>query len=297
MLFDIQKTELNAIIRSGAELEPISTGHKLTEGIMWHHKDNYLIFSCMAQGKVFKWTEAEGTTVIKTPSNITNGNFIDPQGLIVSCEHATSRITRMEADGRWIRVLASHYEGKELNSPNDIIVDSKNRIWFTDPMYGRNSPAVGIAREPQLDFKGVFRLDPDGTVTAVAKDFDQPNGLCMEPGEQTLLVNDTPRMHIRRFKVAADGSLSGGDVVATLSGKGTARPDGLKVDEQGRIYCTGPDGIHILTPGGEQLGFLRTPEQCRNFCFGGPDRSELYLATSTTIFRLKTNTRGVKYFG
>src|SRR6185436_10100373 len=158
MLFEIQKTELNAIIRPGAELEAISTGHKITEGIMWHHKDNYLIFSCMGQGKVFKWSEAEGTTVIKSPSNITNGNFIDPQGLIVSCEHATSRITRIEADGRWIRELASHYEGKELNSPNDVIVDSKNRIWFTDPMYGRNSPAVGIAREPQLDFKGVFRL-------------------------------------------------------------------------------------------------------------------------------------------
>jgi gluconolactonase len=296
MLFDVQKTELNAIILPGAELEPISTGHKLTEGIVWHHKDDYLIFSCMAQGKVFKWTEAEGTSVIKTPSNITNGNFIDAQGLIVSCEHATSRITRIEPDGRWIRVLASHYEGKELNSPNDIIVDSKNRIWFTDPLYGRTSPAVGIAREPELDFRGVFRIDPDGKLTAVATDFDQPNGLCMEPGEQTLLVNDSPRMHIRRFKVAADGSLSGGEVLATLSGTGTPRPDGLKVDEAGRIYCTGPDGVHILTPAGEQLGVLHTPEQCRNFCFGGADRSELYLATSTTIFRLRTNTRGVNYF-
>lgn len=287
---------LDQIINPNAFMQPISTGHALTEGIIWHDKDQYLIFSCMAQGKVFKWREGEGTSVIKTPSNITNGNFFDREGRMISCEHATSQLVRRSDDGRYSVVLASHYQGKELNSPNDVIVDLKGRIWFTDPTYGRTSPAAGVAREPQQAKRGVYRLDPDGTLTCVADDFEQPNGLCMTLGEKALLVNDTPRDHIRRFTVEADGSLSGGGVIAVLRADAPGKPDGLKIDEMGRIYCTGPGGVHVLTSEGEAIGIIRTPEQCRNFCFGGPELSDLYFATSTTIYRAKTLTRGVRFF-
>jgi len=295
MIFDQVAPELEPVILPGAAMETISEGYKLTEGIIWNEVHQYLIWSDMAFGKVYKWTEVDGTTVIKTPSNITNGNFIDHEGRILSCEHATSQVTRWEPDGRYLTTLASHYQGKQLNSPNDIIMDSKGRIWFTDPMYGRTSPAAGVARDPELDFRGVYRLDPDGTLTCVASDFEQPNGLCMEPGEGTLLVNDTPRDHVRRFAVAADGSLSGGEVIADIAGTEPGRPDGLKVDEDGRIYCTGPGGVHVLAPSGKLIGVIRTPDQCRNFCFGGADLSELYFATSSAIFRLKTNTKGVSF--
>lgn len=296
MIFDIVDQKLEAIIAPDAEMETISEGYKLTEGIIWHDRDQYLIFSDMAYGKVYRWSEADGLSVIKTPSNITNGNFVDAEGRIVSCEHATSRVTRFEPNGRYITTLASHYDGKELNAPNDVIVDSQGRVWFTDPMYGRTSPAAGLARDPELDFRGVYRLDPDGTLTLVASDFEQPNGLCLEPGEQTLLVNDTPRKHVRRFQVAADGGLSGGEVIADISGEGAGSPDGLKVDEDGRIYCTGPGGVHVLEPSGALLGVIRTPDQCRNFCFGGAERNDLYFATSSAIYRLRTRVRGVRFF-
>lgn len=296
MIFDKTHAALEAIVRPEAVMEAISEGYKLTEGIIWNHVHDYLIFSDMAHGKVYKWTEAGGTSVIKTPSNITNGNFVDAEGRIVSCEHATSRVTRWEPDGRVITELASHYDGRELNSPNDLIVDTKGAIWFTDPTYGRTSPAAGVAREIPQPHKGVYRLDPDGTLTLAASDFEQPNGLCLEPGEGTLLVNDTPRDHIRRFTVEADGSLSGGEVIARLEGTEPGKADGLKVDEEGRIYCTGPGGVHVFEPSGALIGVIRTPDQCRNFCFGGADRADLFFATSSAIFRLRTKTRGVPIF-
>ncbi|PZQ48185.1 MAG: gluconolactonase [Rhodovulum sulfidophilum] len=296
MIFDKSHAALEALIAPDARMDAVSEGYKLTEGIIWHHREDYLIFSDMAHGKVYKWSEADGTSVIRTPSNITNGNFVDAEGRIVSCEHATSSVTRWEPDGRYVTVLATHHAGKELNSPNDLVVDGKGAIWFTDPTYGRTSPAAGVARPIPQDHRGVYRLDPDGTISLMASDFEQPNGLCFEPGETSLLVNDTPRDHIRRFHLAADGTLTGGEVIARLEGTEPGKADGLKVDEQGRIYCTGPAGVHVFHPSGDLIGVIRTPDQCRNFCFGGADRSELFFATSSAIFRLRTRTRGIRVF-
>jgi gluconolactonase len=296
MTFDVRDKAFNDIFDTGAALEPIVNGLKITEGIIWHHRDHYLIWSDMGTGIVYRWSEADGTGIIKKPSNITNGNFVDRQGRIVSCEHATSCVSRIEPDGRYIKVLATHYKGKELNSPNDIIVDSKDRIWFSDPTYGRISPTVGVARECQLGYQGVYRLDPDGTLTLVADDYVQPNGLCFMPGEQTLLINDTGKKHIRTYAVKADGTLSGGEILAVISGEGPGNPDGMKVDEKGRIYCNGPGGVHVLTPDGKMLGVVRTPEPARNFCFGGKDNSDFFIAASSLIIRVRTKTRGVKFF-
>ncbi len=152
--FVVKDSRFFDLIDTEAVLEAVSVGHKVTEGIIWWPQENCLIWSDMGVGKVYKWNpETFETSVIKFPSNINNGNFIDPEGRIVSCEHATSSITRMEPDGRYMKTLASHYNGKQLNSPNDVIVDSKGRIWFTDPTYGRTSPVAGIKREQELDFR------------------------------------------------------------------------------------------------------------------------------------------------
>ena len=296
MKFDVRDESFHSIIDAGAELEPIATGLKITEGIIWHPIDNYLIFSDMGTGTIHKWTEQDGLSILRKPSNIANGNFVDRQGRIVTCEHATSCVSRIEADGRYIKVLATHYQGKELNSPNDIIVDSKDRIWFTDPTYGRTSPTVGVARSGELGFQGVYRLDPDGTLTLVAKDFVQPNGLCFMPGEKILLINDTGKEHIRSFALNPDGTLSGGEVLTTVSGQGPGKPDGMKVDLEGRIYCNGPGGVHIFTSTGKMLGVIRTAEQSRNFCFGGKEFSDFFIAASSIIFRIRTKTKGLRSF-
>lgn len=246
----------------------------------------------MAAGKVFKWDpETFETTVIKFPSNISNGNFIDTEGRVVTCEHATSSITRMEPDGRYMKTLASHYDGKQLNSPNDVIVDSQGRIWFTDPMYGRTSPVAGIKRDGEMGFQGVYCIKEDGTLVLARKDFEQPNGLCMEIGEKTMLVNDTPRQEIRRFKVEDDCTLSGGEVICEVGG----RPDGTKIDKDGNIFTTATGDVYIFDKNGKKLGEINVPGQCRNFCFGGPDRDYLYFACET-IYRLKIKTQGAEFF-
>ena len=242
---------------------------------------------------IYRWTEHEGASILRKPSNIANGNFVDRQGRIVSCEHATSCVSRIETDNRYIRVLATHYGGKEFNSPNDIIVDSQDRIRFTDPLYGRTNPRVGVARSSELGFQGVFRLEPDGVVTLIADDFVQPNGLCLTPGEETLLVNDTDRSHIRRFEVQPDGRVTGSDIFAVVSGEGIGKPDGMKVDVEGRVYCTGPGGIHVFTQNGDPLGVITTPALTRNFCFGGAGYRTLFLAIDGGIYRLPMKVEGV----
>ncbi len=284
---------LSDIIAPDARLETIATGLTITEGTVWHPRDNYLVFSDLGTGKVYRWSEADGLSILRTPSNITNGNTIDRQGRIISCEHATNCVSRFEADPRHVKVLASTYQGVAFNSPNDVIVDSQDRIWFTDPDYGRTSPRVGIIRPLDLPYKGVFRLDPDGSITLVASDFIQPNGLCLTPDERHLLVNDTTRSHVRRFTVKADGSLEDGEVLATITGDGVGKPDGMKVDTAGRIYTTGPGGIHVLTPEGGFIGVIKTPANTRNFCFGNADYRTMYFAMDEAIARVQLRVTGV----
>jgi gluconolactonase len=293
MLYDVRDPSFLNLVQKDAELEPIVTGLGITEGTIWHQAGNFLVFSDLVAGIVYRWSETEGHSVLRRPSNITNGNFIDRQGRVLSCEHASNCVSRLESDGRRVTPLVDSYRGRALNSPNDIVVDSRDRIWFTDPTYGRTSPRVGILREQELPFQGVYRLDPDGTLTLVADDYLQPNGLCFSPDERMLFVNDTDRRHIRRYAVNPDGSLSGGKVLAELVGDEPGKPDGMKVDRAGNIYCTGPGGVHVLDETGRLLGVIRMPETTRNFCFGGRDGRDLFLAASTTIFRLRMRMAGI----
>lgn len=276
-----------------APAEPVLTGLGITEGTVWHPREQHLVFSDLSSSTVYRWTQRDGAAVLRRPSNITNGNTLDRQGRVLSCEHATSCVSRIEADGRFVRVLATHWQGQAFNSPNDIVCDRQGRIWFTDPLFGRTSPRVGVLRPQELGFQGVFRIETDGRVTRIADDFAEPNGLCFTPDERTLLVNDHGRGHIRRYAVDGDGTVSGGDVFAAIPMDDTGKPDGMKVDVDGRVYCTGAGGIHVLAPDGKALGLLRMPDKTRNFCFGGEDGRTLFLAVHGGIWRLRVKVAGV----
>jgi gluconolactonase len=214
---------------------------------------------------------------------------------MLSCEHATSRVTRTDLDGK-ITVLVTHYKDKTLNSPNDIIVKSDGRIYFTDPTYGRTAD-FGLLREPELDFRGVYRMDEDGgNLTLLADDFIQPNGLCFSRDERRLFVNDTERGHIRVFDVDAKGLLTSGNILAQLTGTGDGGPDGMKVDRDNNLYCCGPGGLHVLTADGHSLGVIKTPEALANFTWGDVDMQSIFLTASTSLYRVRTRTPGVRLF-
>jgi len=207
------------------------------------------------------------------------------------CEHATSRVTRLESDGT-VTVMASAYEGVELNSPNDIVVKRDGGIYFTDPTYGRME-YYGVARAPVLAFRGVYRVEPDGArITLLADDFAQPNGLCFSVDERRLFVNDTERMHIRVFDVADDGTLRNGRIWAELSGDGAGAPDGMKIDSEGNLYCCGPGGIHVLDPSATALGVLRVPSHVANFTWGEDDLKSLFITATDNLFRIRVSVPG-----
>ena len=296
MSIEIRDRRFLDVVDEGLELEQLAGDFQFTEGPIWHPREKHLMFSDIPANRMFRWSEAGGVAVFREPSNMTNGNTYDQQGRMLSCEHATSRVTRTEADGS-VTVLASHYQDKELNSPNDIVVRSDGTVWFTDPTYGR-ADRTGVVREPELDFRGVYRLHPDGgDLVLLAKDFDMPNGLAFTPDHRSLYVADTPRRHIRRFAIEADGSLSGGDVFAESSGDGSGAPDGLKTDSAGNVFCAGPGGVHVYHPAdGTCLGVIQTPAFCANFAWGGDDLRTFFLTSSTGLYRTRVKVPGIALF-
>jgi gluconolactonase len=246
-----------------------------------------------------RWDEGQtGFTEVANPSNKGNGMTFDLEGRLVVCEHVTSSLVRMDPDGSGSgrEVLASHYEGSELNSPNDVVVKSDGAIYFTDPTYGR-MPGFGLEREQDLDFQGVYRIAPGGgDPQVVARDFAQPNGLCFSVDESQLYINDTDRAHIRVFDVAADGSLENGRVFA--EGIGTASlevgdlVDGMKLDERGNVWVTGPGGVCVFDPQGEHIGTVEVPEPVGNLNWGGPDWNWLFIPATTSVYRVQCKVAG-----
>jgi gluconolactonase len=291
---DIRDERLRGIVESGVDLQRLGTGYAFTEGPVWHPKDRHLIFSDMPGDHMRRWTESGGVTTFRRPASMANGNAYDRRGRLITCEHATSRVTRTEPDGS-ITTLASHHNGRELNSPNDVVVKSDGAVYFTDPIYGRIE-YYGVKREPQLDFRGVYRVEADGTCRLLADDFGQPNGLCFSLDEKTLFVNDTERNHIRVFEVAGDGSLSGGRVWAETTGEGKGAPDGMKIDSAGNLYCCGPGGIHVFDRHAACLGVIRMPEVQANFCWGGGDLKDFFVTASSSLYRLRVKVPGLPAF-
>jgi gluconolactonase len=276
-------------------LETLASGLGFTEGPVWHPYEKWLVFSDMPENRMYVRQPSGIIEDFRRPSYKANGNTLDREGRLLTCEHATSSVTRLEPDGSKT-VLATHYQGKELNSPNDIVVATGGAIYFTDPTFGRME-YYGIPRDPELPFRGVYRVDPDGSrLTLLASDFDQPNGLCFSLDESRLFVNDTERQHIRVFSVTAKGDLTGGAVWAETSGEAPGAPDGMKIDSRGNLYCCGPGGIHVFDPSGNVLGVILTPEPCANFAFGDEDLRSLYITASSSLHRLRVRVPGLRLF-
>ncbi|MFI4929144.1 MAG: SMP-30/gluconolactonase/LRE family protein [Burkholderiales bacterium] len=291
MTLESRDPSFTALVGHAVECEKVATGFGFTEGPLWNAQEQCLLFSDIPGNRIHRWSAGAGVTVFREPSHMANGLTADRQGRLIACEHATSRVTRTEADGR-ISVLASHYEGKELNSPNDVVVKSDGAIYFSDPGYGRMA-YYGVEREPQLAFRGVYRVAANGAaLTLLASDFGQPNGLCFSADEALLFVNDTERQHIRVFDVAADGTVSGGRLWAQVSGKGPGAPDGMKIDSQGNLYCTGPGGIHVFDHAANCLGVIHVPESAANFTWGEADRCSLFITATHSLYRARVRVPG-----
>jgi gluconolactonase len=272
-------------------LDRVATGFTFTEGPVWRGDD--LLFSDIPNSRTIRYRplpEGPEITTFRHPTGNANGLTLDRQGNLIACEHTTRQVTRVDRQGR-VETIADAYPGKRLNSPNDVVVRSDGGIYFTDPPYGLRNQSEG----KELPFNGVFRLDAGGALHLLADDFERPNGLALSPDEKTLYVDDSARFHIRAFEVAADGSASGGRVWAELKPKPEERgvPDGMKVDAEGNVYCTGPGGVWVLGENGRLLGRIVMPEVTANLAWGDADWRTLYLTASTSLYRLRLSVPGV----
>lgn len=295
MNVEIRDRRFSAVVGDDVAFERLGTGFEFTEGPIWHPHEKHLTFSDIPGNHIRRWSATGGIVTFRQPSNKTNGNTYDRRGRMISCEHVTSRVTRTEPNGA-VTVLATRYRDKQLNSPNDVVVARDGRIYFTDPTYGRLA-RFGLERPCELDFRGVYRVDEDGSgLTLLADDFGQPNGLCFSRDGRRLFVNDTERGHVRVFAVDAGGAVSGGEVWAELTGTGPGGADGMKVDRDDNLYCTGPGGIHVFSPEAVSLGVIRTPEVTANFTWGDDDMGSIFLAASTSLYRIRVRTPGVALF-
>jgi gluconolactonase len=277
----------------GPELayEPLADGFLFTEGPLWDRRNRRLLFSDIPGNRIVEWRQGAGARDFRAPSNMSNGLAWDREGRLLCCEHATSRVTRTEPDGR-VTVLASHYEGRELNSPNDIVTKTDGAIYFTDPSYGRME-YYGVPRAPHLGHRGVYRIAPDGKwIALLADDFAQPNGLCFSADERRLFVNDTERGHIRVFDVRPDGGLAAGKVWAEVTGEGDGAPDGMKIDREENLFCCGPGGIHVFDRTARCLGVIRVPKGTANFAWGDDDLRSLFITATDPLYRTRVRVPG-----
>jgi gluconolactonase len=291
---------LRRVVHPEARVEKLAGGFGFVEGPVWSDADGgFLIFSDIPGDELKRWTPAGGVTPYRTPSRNANGNTRDLQGRLLSCEHSGRRVSIEQRDGR-VETLVDAYEGKRLNSPNDVVVKSDGTVWFTDPPYG-------LRGHPELQEQAknnVFRFDPaSGDLRAVVDDFHRPNGLCFTPDERRLYIADSgDPHHVRVFDVQPDGRLSGDRVFCTIS---PGIPDGMRCDAEGRLYSSAGDGIHIFTPDGAPVGKLITPDapgrfdQTRigpevpaNLCFGGPDGTTLFITACTAVYTIPLLARG-----
>jgi gluconolactonase len=296
MAVAVHSDKLRELVDENAEVERIATGFTFTEGPIWM-ADGSLHFSDMPGDKRRRWHPDEGVTVLRDPSNKCNGMTLDNDGNLIVCEHVTSSVVRESSSGTR-ETLATHWQGKELNSPNDVIVASDGSILFTDPTYGR-MPGFGLEREQDLDIQGVYRLPAGGgEIELLVDDFVQPNGLCFSPDESLLYINDTTRAHIRVFDVGPNHALSNSRVFAENIGTGDLATgelvDGMKIDEQGNVYVTGPKGVWVFGTDGEHLGTIEVPENVGNINWGDEDWRSLYIPASSSVYRVRMKVAGNK---
>ena len=264
--------------------EIVASGFQFLEGPVWVPARNELLFSDIPASRIHRYSPAaDSCNVFREPSGQANGNALDPQGRLVTCEHENRRVSRTEPDGTVVS-LATHYEGKRLNSPNDVVCKSDGSVCFSDPPYGVK-PELR-----ELDFQGVFRASSDGkALTVLARDFVKPNGLAFSPDEKILYIADTELGHIRAFDVNADGSIANSRVFCNVE-----RPDGFRVDAEGSLYICAMKSVEIFDRTGKKRGDIILPERPANVAFGDPDRQTLYICARTSLYRARLNVPGVR---
>ena len=294
---EVVDPDLLPLIDRNAPVEQICTGFRFTEGPIWNPKEQCLYFSDMPNDLRRRWSPQGGVVEVRNPSNKCNGMTYDGAGHLYVCEHVTSSLVRETPAGERT-VLASHWQGKELNSPNDVVVARDGAVYFTDPSDGRTSERWGLVRPRQIDFHGLYVVPAGGDETVLlGADFEYPNGVCLSPDERVLYVNDTRRMHVRVFDVRPDGTVGNGRVFVEQPGTGRFEdgvPDGMKTDERGNLWATGPGGIWVISPAGDLLGIVRTTEFAANLNWGGRDWSALYITATHSLYRLQTKVSGAR---
>jgi sugar lactone lactonase YvrE len=290
MGIEVIRDEMADLVDPSTEPELVADGFQFTEGPIWDPKKGCLLFSDIPADTIFKWTPDEGAVPYRQPSHHSNGLTLDGQGRLLSCEHSGRRVSIEE--GGEVKTLVDSYQGKKLNSPNDLVVCQNGDIIFTDPPYGLSN-RHGVDAEQELDFLGVYRL-PHGESEPILliDDFERPNGLALTPDEKTLYVDDTARGQIRVFDVQEDGSLANGSVLAELKGDEPGAPDGLKLDLNGNNYCTGPGAVWVHNSQGDLLGKIKLPLSAANLNWGGEDRKTLYFTARTDVYRIQCKVGG-----
>lgn len=294
--YEVHDPRFRLLLQPNASMDKLTGECLWAEGPVYFPATDLLIWSDIPNNRMLRWAPGMGVGVYRAPSNYSNGNTRDREGRLVSCEHGTRRVTRTEHDGS-ITVIASHFEGKQLNSPNDVIVDSEGAIWFTDPDYGIISDYEGYRADSEIGRCNVYRVSPGDTqVRLVSDDFVKPNGLAFSPDESKLYIADSaashddnaPR-HIRVFDVASNGELRNGRVFVEMQ---SGVPDGMRVDEQGNVWTSAEDGVHCYAPDGALLGKILIPEVVANLTFGGPRRNRLFITATSSVYALHVGVRG-----
>ena len=296
---EVHNPGLHDLIAPDAPIERIAGGLGFTEGPVW--RGTSLLFSDIPNKRIVRWRRLpEGPELTTYATGMSNGLTLDRQGRVLAAGHDGRSVTRVADDGTRT-VLAEQFQGKRLNSPNDIVVKSDGSIYFTDPPYAVQPSTPGMTRPAgwwtapipgkELPYNGVYRLTPDGTLHLLVEDFALPNGLAFSPDESVLYIDDSAHKHIRAFDVRPDGTLSNSRILLDMASEDPGVPDGFKVDVHGNVFCTGPGGVWVCRPNGELLGRIVLPELPANLAWG-EDGSVLFLTARTSVYRLQTQTRG-----
>lgn len=267
------------------QVEKLVGNLQFTEGPVWH-PDGYLLFSDIPANRTIKYTPDGSVETYLEPSRNSNGLTLDHDLRLVACEHTGRQVSRQADDGQ-METIVSHWDGKRLNSPNDLVVHSSGTVFFTDPPYGIQP------EEAEIGFNGVYRVDDDGSITLLESDFGRPNGLAFSPDESVLYVDDTERRNVRSFDVNDDLSLSNDRVFIDMDTSEQGSPDGMKVDTSGNLYVTGAGGVWVISPGAEHLGTIVFPELPANVAFGGGDYRTLFVTARTGLYSVRVNIAGI----
>jgi gluconolactonase len=285
---EAKSSTFNSLFPKNVKIERLASEFLFTEGPIWIAEEKYLLFSDIPDNKILQLTPNGKVKIFRKPSNNSNGLTRDKQGRLIACEHGTRRVTRTEKDGT-ITILADQFQGKKLNSPNDVIVKSNGAIYFTDPPYGIQP------EQQEQPIQGVYLIPPDHQeIILLADDFYKPNGLAFSPDEKQLYIDDSQCRHIRVFDVKIDGTLANSRVFHDMNIEEPGSPDGMKIDVQGNIYCTGAGGVWVFDCEGNHLGTIVTPEGPTNCAWGDEDGQSLYITAGTSIYRIRVNIPGIQ---